>query len=92
MHFLDNVKRSISKIKFNLMHHYFNGVPSKQLMDWFDNPNDTVISKWWTPGIPNIDDVLHGATCPKNKTVKWFGMDSPDDYAKSKQTVINKTI
>ncbi len=90
MHFLDNVKRSISKIKFNLMHHYFNGVPSKQLMDWFDNPNDTVISKWWTPGIPNIDDVLHGATCPKNKTVKWFGMDSPDEYAKSKQTVINK--
>jgi len=87
----DNIKRSISKIKFNLMHHYFNGVPTKELMHWFSNPNGTVISKWWEPGIPSIDDILHGSTCPKNKTLKWFGMDTKDEYKKSKEKILNKS-
>ena len=79
MHLLDVIKKQITKIKHRLSQ-YHSGSASEKLSNWINAPDNTIISKWWAPGIPNIDDVMHGATCPKSTRLKWFGMDSEESF------------
>ena len=103
MYLLDKVKRALGKIKFNLAHHYFHGMPPKWLMNWYDNPNDHIISKWWKPGIPRIEDnQMNLKNIHKNTTLKWYCIDSeekfndvvltPHDYWKFTKDNVNYTF
>jgi lysophospholipase L1-like esterase len=80
VYLLDRVKKAIIKIEYNLKQRYWENAPPKNYEEWFNNPNNKVISKWWKPGIPNIDDVGHGETNPKSTKLKWYGMDNKSNF------------
>lgn len=80
MHLLDTVKQQLIKIKARLNKDYLTGDPDHRLIDWSKHPESFSLSKWWQQGIPNIDDVMHGATHPRSTTLKWFGMDNEESF------------
>ena len=80
MHLLDTVKQHLLKIKTRLNKEYYTDQPDHRLIAWSHKPESVTLSKWWQQGIPNIDDVMHGARHPKSKTLKWFGMDNEECF------------
>lgn len=77
---LDIVKKQIEKIKKRIKDQDID--IDEKLNAWSMKTDSVDLSKWWQEGIPNIDDVTHGAINPKSTTLKWFGMDNEDFYNK----------
>ena len=82
MHLLDTVKQQLIKIKHRLQSEYLTDKPHDDMIAWSHKSDSVQLSKWWPEGIPNIDDVMHGAKHPKSTTLKWFGMDNEDAFDK----------
>ena len=88
MHLLDSIKKAISKIEASLKQHYWHGEPPQQWQDFFDDPNNTELSPYWTPGVKNATHVNQEA--PKNTTLKWYGIDNEKTFKNQKE--INATF
>lgn len=84
MYLLDRVKKQLNKIHYRIKNL---DISAKHDMDsklnaWSMKTDAVDLSKWWVEGIPNIDDVTHGAINPRSTTLKWFGMDNEELYNK----------
>ena len=84
MHLLDKVKKAIIKIEYNLRQRYWgDDGPGHEWIAFYNVPNKYPISKYWQPGILNINDIGHGEIMPTNATLKWYGMDSEEEFDKT---------